>query len=121
MQNFRELKIWQRAHGLTLAIYRTTGAFPDSERFGLTSQMRRAASSIGANIAEGAGRGSNADFARFLHNSMGSASELENFLLLSRDLELIDDDRFDVLSGDVDALKRMLATFIGRVRSSTDN
>jgi four helix bundle protein len=52
---------------------------------------------------------------------MGSASELENFLLLSRDLELIDNDRFDVLSGDVDALKRMLATFIGRVRSSTDN
>jgi four helix bundle protein len=118
MQNFRDLKIWQRAHALTLAIYRATASFPDTERFGLTSQMRRAASSIGANIAEGAGRGSNADFARFLYNAMGSASELENFLLLGRDLELIGKNGFEALSNDVDALKRMLATFIGRVRSS---
>jgi four helix bundle protein len=80
--------------------------------------MRRAASSIGANIAEGAGRGSNADFARFLHNAMGSASELENFLLLGRDLDLIGENEFRALSDDLDPLKRMLATFIGGVRSS---
>jgi four helix bundle protein len=117
VQNFRELKIWQRAHAVALGVYRATANFPDSERFGLISQMRRAASSMGANIAEGAGRGSNADFGRFLHNAMGSANELENFLLLSRDLCLLEASVFETLNGELQELKRMLVGFMARVKA----
>lgn len=79
MQNFRDLKVWGKAHAATLLIYRATDGFPSTERYGLTSQMRRAAASIPANIAEGCGRASDADFARFLQIAFGSASELEYF------------------------------------------
>jgi four helix bundle protein len=77
MRDFRELKMWQKTHTLTLTVYRVTACFPNDERFGLSSQMRRAAVSIEANIAEGCGRAGHADFARFLEIGMGSASELE--------------------------------------------
>jgi four helix bundle protein len=76
MQDFRKLEVWQLAHKLTLAIYRLTKAFPSEERFGLTDQMRRAAVSIEANLAEGTGRGGDADFARFVQIAFGSACEL---------------------------------------------
>ena len=86
MQDFRKLVVWQKSHAVTLAVYRFTKAFPADERFGLTSQMRRAASSIGANLAEGSSRGSDTDFARFVQISVGSASEMECHLMLARDL-----------------------------------
>src|SRR6266496_1634192 len=86
MRNFRELKVWEKAHHVALAAYRETAAFPKPELYGLTSQIRRAAASIAANIAEGAGKNSNADFARFLQIALGSASELEYHLLLAKDL-----------------------------------
>jgi four helix bundle protein len=82
-RNFKELKVWCKAHHLTLAVYQATAGFPREEMYGLTSQLRRASSSIPANIAEGCGRSGNADFARFLSMSMGSASELEYHLLLA--------------------------------------
>ena len=91
MQDFRDLKVWAKAHMATLATYRLTETFPTTERYGLTQQMRRAAASIAANIAEGCGRGSDADFSRFLQMAFGSASELEYFLLVARDLRLTAD------------------------------
>jgi four helix bundle protein len=89
MKNFRELKVWGKSHQLTLAVYKATTTFPREEEYGLTSQLRRACASVPANIAEGCGRGSEADFARFLQIAMGSASELEYHLLLARDLNLL--------------------------------
>jgi four helix bundle protein len=89
MRDFRELKVWQKAHQLTLAIYQTTASFPREERYGLTSQLRRACSSIPANLAEACGRNGDAEFARFCSIAMGSASELEYHLLLARDLKLL--------------------------------
>jgi four helix bundle protein len=91
MQNFRDLKVWQKAHAATLRVYECTKNFPPTERYGLTSQMRRAATSIPSNIAEGCVRSSDADFARFLHIALGSASELEYFALLARDLRFLDE------------------------------
>jgi len=89
VKDFHELKVWQKAHQLTLAVYRITAAFPREELYGLTSQLRRACSSIAANLAEGCGRNGDAEFARFCSIAMGSASELEYHFLLARDLGYI--------------------------------
>ena len=86
MKNFRDLKVWGKAHALTLACYGATRSLPKEELFGLTSQIRRAGASIPANIAEGCGRRGNSELHRFLQMSMGSANELEYHLLLSKDL-----------------------------------
>jgi len=115
-QDFRTLRVWQVAHGLTLEIYRVTSQFPRDEQYGLTRQIRRAASSIPANIAEGCGRGSDADLARFLQIAMGSASELEYHLILARNLALIDDAEHNALTSSTAQSKRMLSTFIKRLR-----
>ena len=89
MQSFRNLKVWDKAHLLTLNVYKSSKAFPREEQYGLTSQMRRSSASIGANIAEGACRKGDGEFGRFLQIAMGSASELEYHLLLARDLKLL--------------------------------
>jgi len=86
MRDFRELEVWQAAHALTLKLYRATGAFPRQEMYGLTAQMRRAAVSIEANIAEGAGKRTRPDFARLLQIAFSSASELECELIIAKDL-----------------------------------
>jgi four helix bundle protein len=83
VQDFRKLKVWRMSHDFTLAVYEATAAFPKEELYGLTSQVRRAAASVPANIAEACGRGGNAEFARFIRIAMGSASELEYHLLLA--------------------------------------
>jgi four helix bundle protein len=116
MQDFRNLKVWDRAHELTLAIYRVTGEFPNTEMFGLTSQIRRSASSIPTNIAEGCGRGTDAEFARFLQISMGSASETEYHLLLARDLGYLDRQNYALLNDQVTEIKRMLSVLILKVK-----
>ena len=87
MKDFRKLLVWEKAHQLTLSIYNVTAAFPSEETYGLTSQMRRAASSIPSNIAEGCGREGDAELSRFCTIARGSASELEYQILLSRDLK----------------------------------
>lgn len=89
MQSFRNIKMWEKAHALTLRIYQVSKTFPKEELFGLTSQMRRASASVGANIAEGACRKGDAEFGRFLHIAIGSASEREYHLLLARDLRVL--------------------------------
>jgi four helix bundle protein len=112
MRDFRELKVWEKAHGLTLEIYHLTQAFPKDELYGLTSQTRRAAASVAANIAEGCGKKTKPDFARFLQTAFGSASELEYHLLLARDLGLISNEAHEVLTIRVTEIKRMLTGFI---------
>jgi len=88
VKDFRELQVWRKAHELTLAVYQITASFPREELYGLTAQLRRAGSSIAANLAEGCGRNGDAELARFCSIAMGSASELEYHLLLARDLKL---------------------------------
>ncbi|HEY3062504.1 MAG TPA: four helix bundle protein [Chloroflexota bacterium] len=111
MRAFRDLIIWQKSHELVLGVYRATGDFPKQEMYGLTSQLRRAASSVPANIAEGCGRHSTADFARFLHFASGSASELEYHLMLAHDLSFMETEMFQQLTSQVIEVKRMLWAF----------
>jgi len=116
MRDFRDLNVWQSSHRLTLAIYRVTESFPRSELFGLVSQMRRASSSIGANLAEGCGRWGDGDMGRFVQIAMGSASELHNLLLLASDLAYIDQTDKANLFGDISEVRRMLTALFKRVR-----
>jgi four helix bundle protein len=115
MKDFRTLKVWQKSHKLTLEVYAASKTFPKEEMYGLISQMRRSSSSIPTNIAEGCGRGTDADFARFLQNAMGSASELEYQLLLSLDLGYIESAHYKTLNTDIQETKRMLAAFIQKL------
>ena len=117
MKDFRELKVWEKAHQLTLAVYQATAAFPKEELYGLTSQMRRCAASIPTNIAEGCGRGSDDDFRRFLQIAMGSASELEYHILLAHDLGYLVTADCEHLSAAVIEVKRMLAALINKIKN----
>lgn len=110
MRDFRSIKVWAKAHDLTLAVYKATANFPRDERFGSTSQIRRSSSSIAANIAEGFGRSGDRKLARFLQIGMGSACELEYHILLARDLNLLPDETYQRLSEGVVEVKRMLAS-----------
>ena len=116
MGDFRNLRVWQRAHQLTLDVYGETRSFPKEERYRLTSQLRRAATSVPANIAEGCGRNGDAELARFLTIAKGSASELDYFLLLAHDLGYLKRSRYEQLAEDVHGISRMLANFIDRLR-----
>jgi four helix bundle protein len=119
VQNFRNLKVWERAHVLTLDVYESSKSFPRDEIYGLTSQMRRASASIGANIAEGSCRRGDVDFARFLQIATGSASELEYHLLLARDLKLLQTQDYERLSGEAVEVKRMLASLMQKLRAES--
>ena len=112
MQSFLKLKVWEKAHAITLDVYGATRSFPRDELYGLTSQMRRSSASIGANIAEGSCRKGDCEFGRFLQIAMGSASELEYHLFLARDLKLLQSLDYDRLSAGVIEVKRMLASLI---------
>lgn len=116
MKSFKNLIVWEKAHKLTLATYLTTSHFPKEEIYGLTSQIRRACSSIPANIAEGCGRTGNSEFGRFLQISMGSANELEYHLLLARDLNILNTLEYDNLNNQLVDIKRMLISLIKKVR-----
>jgi len=117
MKSFRELKVWEKGHELTLAVYKATARFPNEERYGLTSQMRRSSVSVPANIAEGCGRGSDADLARFLQIAAGSASELEYHLLLANQLDILDAPDHKRLTKEVTEVKRMLTSFIKKLKA----
>ena len=108
MRAFKALLVWQKAHALTLALYKVTRDFPRDERFGLIAQVRSAASSVPANLAEGCGRRTPADFARFVHIALGSASELEYHLVLAADLGFLTADQHADLDGCTTEIKRML-------------
>lgn len=117
MQDFKKLKVWQMSHHLTLDLYRITSLFPRSELYGLTSQIRRSASSVPANIAEGCGRYGNAELTRFLHISMGSASELEYHILLAHDLKFMSTEDYNNVSSRLIDIKRMLTGLTNKTRT----
>jgi four helix bundle protein len=117
MRDFTQLKVWVRGHRLTLAVYKATVAFPKEEQYGLQGQIRRSCASIPANIAEGCGRGTNADLARFLQIALGSASELQYHLLLAHDLSFMNPRDHERLAREVTEIKRMLTLFIKNLKS----
>ena len=116
MGDFRNLRVWQRAHNLTLELYAETRTFPKEERYRLTSQLRRAAASVPANIAEGCGRNGDAELARFLTIAKGSASELDYLLLLAHDLGYLKPVRYEQFAEEVHGISRMLTNFVDRLR-----
>ena len=117
MRDFKTLKVWEKAHNLTVKMYGATATFPKEEQYGLTSQIRRACSSIPANIAEGCGRRGNVELAHFMHIGMGSASELEYHLMLAHDLGFLDDSNYIQLSDEVREVKRMLTSLIQKLKA----
>ena len=119
MKDFRQLQVWQKAHSIVLEIYQVTADFPKEERFGLISQIRRASVSVPSNIAEGCGRGGDAELARFLQIAMGSDSEIEYQLLLSNDLRYMKVMDYERLAGMVIEVKKMLASFINRLKADS--
>jgi four helix bundle protein len=116
--NYKNLEVWKKARGLVKDIYVVTRDFPADERFGLTSQFRRAVVSISLNIAEGSGRSTNKDFSHFLDNSFGSALEVENLIFLSLDLEFISQKTHDELVEKVTEIQRMLKGFQAQLNNS---
>lgn len=117
MQDFKRLVIWQKGHQLTLALYQVTKSFPKHEIYGITSQIRRAASSIPTNVAEGSVQSSDAQYARFLYIALGSAAELDYLLLLSLELEYISKSTYEGFALEVDQIKRMLSAFTQKLKA----
>jgi four helix bundle protein len=117
LQDFKKLKVWQKAHALTLHVYAVTKNFPKGESYGLRSQMRRASASIGINIAEGCGRTGQVELRRYLRMSLGSASELEYELILARDLNLVSEAQHSELQNQVVEIKRMTSALTKKLRT----
>ena len=115
MQNFRNLIVRQKAHQLTLKVYDVTKTFPTREQFGLTSQLRRAGSSIPTNLAEGCGKLTDLDFRRYVSIAFGSSNELEYPLLLSVDLKYISEEDYTMLDEECREIKKMLSSLIGKL------
>ena len=120
MRNHRDLKVWCKAYSLSLDLYRLSRSFPKEELYGLTSQLRRAAISIGANLAEGCGRRTNAEMARFIRIAMGSASELDHHLLLCKDLGFLQDQQYKRIGGDLNEVRKMLAGLLVSVEGELE-
>ena len=118
MRDFRKIQVRQKSHELTLRLYKVTSAFPKEELYGLTSQIRRASASIPSNIAEGCGRNTQTELARFIHIASGSASELDYHLLLAHDLGFVDQEIYLELANMISEIKRMLHGFEKTVSSN---
>ncbi len=108
MGDYKKLDVWQRSHVLAIATYRATDSFPRTELYSLTSQMRRCAVSICANIVEGTGRSGDRELRRFIRISLGSAAELEYYVLLARDLQYLAPASFDDLAQQLHGIRGML-------------
>ncbi|MDX2191036.1 MAG: four helix bundle protein [Bacteroidota bacterium] len=117
MQNYKELKVWQKSHNLTIDIYHATKSFPKEELYGLTSQLRRSASSVGLNLVEGCGRFTNPDIVNFFQNSFSSAQETEYCLILCKDLKYIDIVLFNDFEERIEEIKKMLVGLIKKLRT----
>lgn len=117
MKDFKELEVWQRGHEMAIEIFGLTQGFPSEEKFGLISQMRRSSQSIPTNIAEGCGRNSKKELIRFCSIAMGSASELEYQLILSKDINLINKENYDETNEKLLVLKRKLNAYMKYLRT----
>jgi four helix bundle protein len=115
LQHFTRLAVWEKARALCVAVYRVTQDFPRAELYGLTGQIRRAAVSVSANIAEGRGRMGDGDFCRFLRYALGSATELESHLLLARDLSFVSGEEHLALARSTAEVQRMLASLVRQI------
>lgn len=115
MAGYRDLKVWQLSHSLTLDIYKITRTFPPEERYGIISQMRRAAYSVPSNIVEGKSRNTQKEFKHFLHISRGSIDELSYFLLLSKDLGYVTNEDFELLQDRCSHIASMLNNLIKKL------
>jgi four helix bundle protein len=118
MRNYRDLRVWDEAHRLTLEVYKASQSFPKEERFGLTSQIRRAAASIAANLAEGCGRRSDREMGRFVLIAMGSSSELSYHLLLANDLNLLSKEQYAELNSHTERVMKMLSALLVKLKSA---
>ncbi|MGV3686718.1 MAG: four helix bundle protein [Daejeonella sp.] len=118
MQNYKELKVWEKAHQFALRIYHVAKVFPKEELYTLTNQLRRCSSGIPANIAEGCGKNTQKEFSNFLNIALGSANEAEYFLLLSKDLGYLPKEEHRVLNDNINEIKAMLISLIHKVRSA---
>lgn len=112
MKDYKNLKVWQKAHKLTLEIYRVTRNFPEEEKFGIIFQIRKSSSAVSTNIAEGCGHHSQKEFSRYLNIAAGSASETEYLLLLSYDLGYLQDEDFNYCTRETGEVKKMLRSLI---------
>jgi len=117
MKDFPHLKVWQKAHQLTLAVYQLTAGFPREELYGLTTQIRRSSSSIAANLAEGCGRDGDLELARFCSIALGSASELQYHLLPARDLNLLPAKDYGRVAEQTIEVKRMLTALLQKLKA----
>jgi four helix bundle protein len=120
MRPHEKLEVWSQAVDFVVSVYKITECFPKEEKFGLTSQIRRAAVSIPANIAEGAGRRSYKEFAHFLSNAQGSASELETELLIASRLGYLDENMYLKARTSLETIGRMITGLSQQVRSKRD-
>ena len=121
VQSFKDLIIWQKSHQLTLKLYTLTKQFPDAEKFMITSQIRRAAYSIPSNIVEGHSRNSGKEFRYFLSIARGSLSELEYFLILSKDLKYIAEDEFNELEANLVEISKILYSFTTNLKEQKNS
>ncbi|MBN8706904.1 MAG: four helix bundle protein [Bacteroidetes bacterium] len=121
MRNYKELKVWEKAHSVTLDVYHLTSKFPKQEQFGLTSQMRRAAVSVASNIVEGSARKTDKEFIQFLYIALGSANELDYQLFLAKDLTFITEEIYLDADKNINEVKRMLNSFISHLSNAKNN
>ena len=119
MQNFTQLKVWQKAHSFTVNLYKISGGFPVEEKYGLTNQIRRAAVSIESNIAEGCGRDSDREFNRFLSIAKGSCYEVQCQVYIARDLNYIPHDKCDLVNNKVDEILKMIYSLQKKLEAKT--
>lgn len=117
MQDYKSLKVWEKAHSFAVKVYEITKAFPKEELYSLTNQLRRAASSIPANIAEGCGKNSKQELAHFLNIALGSSNESEYYLILSKDLTYLEETNYNILYNLINEVKGMLIALINKVRA----
>jgi four helix bundle protein len=121
MKDFRTLLVWQKSHKLAILTYQLTNKFPKEELYGITSQLRRAIISSPTNIAEGCGRGSDKDFARFIQIALGSASEAEYLVLLSHDLGYLNSETEKELTDYICEVKKMLTSLLKTLYKPTNH
>jgi four helix bundle protein len=119
MQDFTQLKVWQKAHSFTVNLYKMTADFPSEEKFGLTNQIRRASVSVESNLAEGCGRNGDKEFSRFVDLAQGSAYEVRCQLFIASDLGYLSVDKFDLLMSKIDEISRMMITFQKKLKADS--